>query len=407
MDEPSIPLSLSIGFFLRIFLLAFDPHSHLRPTFVGIWEGIALYRSISNGDGPPINTYLPCACRLLFDFLFTESLNTMIPLIFSLLLAVLISDVVGAHHSHDIRPSRSDKKLAVTTTHTPQIYEVSDSPTRRMNRTRVIPRPNRETKEANQLFSTVPDLVVTAGIRTVDFAVRPDVQPQISPSPAPIEIANRDTLILDPITPPSPPSTPKRRPRRSPVDSESGSHEDELQTPTLLVMPPTLASQPEYGMTSAEAPIDEEDDRDELQTPLALKLRELPALILEQDQPQGGGRPVLLEDIPVLDDPASVHDPDTPRVEDDNLSELSLPTDTAPSIISGKDALEITAAAEQLRKQAWGEEAQKRELEARLNRAVSQKKVKEAFLLRLEIEELEQRARKLHGRAARRHYRGK
>ncbi|KAJ7783076.1 hypothetical protein B0H16DRAFT_477540 [Mycena metata] len=403
MDEPSIPLSLSIGFSLRIFLLAFDPHSYLRPTFVGIWEGIALYRGLSYGNESPMNAYLPCVFRLLFDFFFTESLNTMILLIFSLLLAVSISDVVGAHHGHDIRPSGSDKKLAATTTHNPRIYEVTDSP-RRMNRTRVIPRPNRETKD-DQLTTTGPDPVVAAGIRTVEFAVRPD-EPQISPSPEPIEIPSRLPLILNPTTPPSPPSTPKRRPRGSPVISESGSHENELQTPTLLVMPPTLAFEPEYGMTSREAPIDEENDPDELQTPLALHLQELPALVLEQDQPQGGGRPVSLEDIPFLDDTAFVHDPDTPGVERDNLSELSFQTDTAPSIISGKSALEITAAAEQLRKQAWDEEAQKRELEARLNRAVLQKKVKEAFLLRLEIEELEERARKLHGRAARRHYRG-
>jgi hypothetical protein len=161
-------------------------------------------------------------------------------------------------------------------------------------------------------------------------------------------------------------------------------------------------------MNVGQPPVNAGDaDQDELQTPLVLNLRDLPLLTLEEAQPQDGTQPLLLEDIPLLGDPTSVLEPDRPGVDGDNVSEVSLLSGTELSIISANNAQMISAKAELLRTEAWGEEGQIRRLKEQLDQAVSQKKIKDAFLLRREIEAVEERARKLHGRAARRHFRGK
>ncbi|KAJ7218118.1 hypothetical protein GGX14DRAFT_439904 [Mycena pura] len=81
------------------------------------------------------------------------------------------------------------------------------------------------------------------------------------------------------------------------------------------------------------------------------------------------------------------------------------PTDTEFSILSGDEAREIVAKAELLRKKAWDEEAQKHSLKERLDQAVLQRKFKDAFLLRRQIETLEAGVEKLHRSAARRYFR--
>lgn len=408
--NPTIPLS--IGFALRLFLLAFDPQSQLRPILIGTWEGIALYRGLFTTSIDAYISLASCALRLLFDCFFTENVNTTITLVFSLVLSLLISDVVGSHHGHDIQPSRrSDvERQHVGAPRSTRVYEVSEP--RRINRTRLIPHTNREMN----LFATRVSPVVQTETRTrsnqvVNFVISPDrvsdAEAHNSPSPRPAGDSPFLVDIPNPITPPCTP--PQRISSSSPPEDvspvESGSHEDELQTPLLLVVPQTLALEA-ADVTVGDVPIVDDADQDELQTPLALNLRTLP-LTLEQDQPRDETRSLLLEDIPVPDDSASILEADLPEIDPDNLSELSLQTGTELSIISATNAQIISAKAELLRKQAWAEENQLRTLKEKLDRAVSQNRIKETFLLRRQVESATERARKLHGSAARRHFRAR
>ncbi|KAF8210176.1 hypothetical protein K438DRAFT_1809119 [Mycena galopus ATCC 62051] len=381
MDDLAILISLPIGFTLRIFLLAFDRQSQVRPIVVGAWEGIALYRGISTTP-TDVDAYIACAfcaLRLLFDCVFTENLNTMTTLVFSLLLAGLISDVVGSHHGHDIQtnhiqPIRRPEKR--TPVHIP-VYEIRDVPdyevpeSRRINRTRVIPRTNNET---DVLAPEVP-LAVQTDIRTQEH-----------------EIADLPFLVTIP-NPMTPPRTPSKRISPCSIVEDMPSpdfanREDELQTP----IPDALAL--EAVDLTVEALVDDAD-QDELQTPLDLNLRAFPALTVEQAQPPDETGSLLFED---RDDSASVW-------VADNVSEPSLQSGTELSIISVTNAQMITTKAEFLRNQAWAEQKQLPALEVKLAEAVSQNKIKDVFLLRREIESVKNRVQKMHERAARRHFR--
>ncbi|KAF7361940.1 Smr domain-containing protein [Mycena venus] len=441
-------LPLSIGFALRIFLLAFDPQSQLRPIFIGIWEGIAMYRGLSTTP-TSVDAYVSlslCALRLLFDSVFTENRNTMITLVFSLVLSVLISDVVGSHHGHDIQPSRRSEVTRDTVDEpprSPDFHEVPDF--HRTNRTRVIPRTPHETNG----FATRVDPAVQTGTRTpqhqiVGFVISADRAPKVQPphvslsstpaaenpdlidipnpmtrapdveppraSPSPTPAVDSPVLIAirNPITPPRTP--PKRvsspSPPKANTPSESENDKDELHTSLRLVVAqtPPLQAVDVVG----EPPTFDDADQDELQTPLGLSLRALPPLTLEEAQPRDETRSLLLEDIPVVslaDDSASVLEADLPEVDADDILELSPQSDAQLSIISATNDQIIRAKAELLRKQAWNEEAQLRSMKEELERAVLQNKIKEAFLLRRNIETREEEARKLHGRAARRYFR--
>jgi hypothetical protein len=326
----------------------------------------------------------------------------MITLVFSLVLSALISDVVGSHQGHDVHPDRrlDVESTSVEVPHSVRFYEAPEP--RRMNRMRLIPRTNPETNP----LATGPPPAVQADTRTpehevIDFDARAD---QDVPH-APAQAIGSPVLVNTP-SPMTPPSTPPERISPSPVGDtptpDLGIHEDELQTPALLVIQ-TLPLQVVDGTAREVSPVDEAD-QDELQTPLALNLRALPPLTLEQPQSRDETRSLLLEDIPP-DDSASVLEGNLPE-DADNISELSLQSGTELSIISATDAQIIRSKAELLRKQAWAEDARARSLKAQLEQAISQNRIKDAFLLRREIETVETRARRLHGRAARRHFGG-
>jgi hypothetical protein len=329
----------------------------------------------------------------------------MITLVFSLVLSALISDVVGSHHGHDVHPDRrlDVESTSVEVPHSVRFYEVPEP--RRMNRMRLIPRTNPETNP----LATGPPPAVHTDTRTpehevVHFDARADHVADVSHAPA--QAVGSPVLVNTP-SPMTPPSTPPERVSpSSPVEDtptpDLGIHEDELQTPALLVIQ-TLPLQVVDGTAGEVSPVDEAD-QDELQTPLALNLRALPPLTLEQPQSRDETRSLLLEDIPP-DDSASVLEGNLPE-DADNISELSLQSGTELSIISATDAQIIRSKAELLRKQAWAEDARARSLKAQLEQAISQNRIKDAFLLRREIETVETRARRLHGRAARRHFGG-
>ncbi|KAJ6586868.1 hypothetical protein DFH09DRAFT_236768 [Mycena vulgaris] len=404
------PISLAIGFALRIFLLAFDRHSQLRPAFLGIWEGIALYRGLSTISEPQLTTYLACGLRLMFDFLFTENPLTMVVILFSLVLALLLADALGSHHDHDIQLShRSDVQRSRA--RNTQAYEAPDSLNRRARL--VIPPTNYPTEERH---AATPSPVVQQSFAAHSSENADQISSVIfnvqhhSPSAEPVHMVDAQIPNPNPITPPCTP--PERRSsgyvtRDRDLGSQSESHEDELQTP-LLGNPQTFHENFDTVATGQASVIEDTNqrDEDELQTPLALNLRDLPLITAEPGQLEDEVGTLLLESIPFLDDSASLIE-DGIDVPGDNGSELSLGTGTELSIISASDAQIITAKAELLRRQAWDEQKKKPQLERELNQAVSEGKIKDAFLLRLEIDAVEERAKQIHGRAARRHFRGK
>ncbi|KAJ7703252.1 hypothetical protein B0H17DRAFT_97323 [Mycena rosella] len=452
-----IPLHLFIGFALRTFLLAFDRQSHLRPVFLGVWEGIALYRALDPESVSQPTAYLSCAARLTFDFLFTENVPRMMTILLSLALAFLISDALGSYHDHirarhrsEIQPSRvsgtrviqvyevsdsyrlnrrprlvitpraSGPAVAATISsvvhegntghagHVPssatQVYEVPDSP--RLNRRPrlvIIPRAIRPAEMA----ATLPPVVRDGNADDADRVLTED-----SPSPIPVHTVGAYFPIPNPITPPArmqqptPPqhSSPRHTALFQDLNSDSESHKDELQTP------PSLANQQNFWPTAAVGQEwESHGDEDDLQTPLVLNLRDLPPIPDSLDT-ENEGRPLVLEDIPFLDESASALFQDEVvqlGADDDNVSELSLETGTESSIISDNNAQITISKAERLRQQAWDEQKQKTRFEQELSHAVSQRRIKDAFLLRIEIAAAEERAQKIHSRAARRHYRGK
>ncbi|KAJ7462233.1 hypothetical protein B0H11DRAFT_101330 [Mycena galericulata] len=434
--DPDIPISLSIGFALRIFLWAFDRQTIVRPLFLGIWEGIALYRGLSTSPGTQLNAYLACALRLAFDSLFTETIHTMLTILLSLVVAVLFSDALGSHHGHDIQLNRRSKRTRVNGTRTTEIYEAPDS------HPRFIETPNPHAKKRDEVSALVPSVIYRP--RFVDqphprhaekvdevYATFPSpsqsafkadiVQPMDhprrvilrarshdseSPSPLPVHTAGVPLpATLNPLTPPCTPPEPGPSRFLGALDipsPNSESQKDELQTPTSLVAPQTFSSHlPKPDNHTAQQP----EEEDELQTPLALDLRSLPVdadlHAAEHGRLENDAGQLLSEEVPFLNDSASIG----LDAEIDNMSELSLQTGTELSIISAIDAQLITAKAERLRKEAWEEQKQKSRLERELGEAVSRRKIKDAFLLRREIEAVEARAQKLHRRAARRHFR--
>lgn len=407
--DPTIPVSLSIGFAFRMFLWAFDPNTIVRPLFLGIWEGIALYRALSTSPEPQI-PYLACALHLTFDLFFTENINTMMTILLSLVLAVLFSDALGSHHAHDIQASRraDARRGRVNGTRTTEVYEFSDS--HRLNRARFVDPPHRQEEISTPVarIATKADDSEIALRKNHPPRVIVHVRPHDSPSPRPVPIVGTHLpATLNPFTPPCTPPEPgpSRHPGALviPQSSNSESHNDELQTPASLAVPQNPSTLPHLDIFAVEQ-ADVHAEEDELQTPLALELRNLPLdvdLLAVEDE----GGPLLSEDIPLLDDSTSAGI-DLLDAEDGNVSELSLQTGTDLSIISAIDAQLIVAKADHLRKEAWEEQKQKDRLERELGEAVSRRKIRDAFLLRREIEAVEERAQKLHRRAARRQFHG-
>ncbi|KAJ6499355.1 hypothetical protein C8R45DRAFT_113563 [Mycena sanguinolenta] len=446
--DSTILISLPIGFALRSFLLSFDRQSQLRPIFIGVWEGIALYRGLYT-TSTSFDAYISissCALRLLFDCVFTEDPTGMTILVFSLVLSGLISDVVGSHHGHDIQPSRPPDRrssIPVGAAEPKRFYEAAefrDVP--RVNRARLIPRegdlrsshvvqldiPTSENEIVAHTdhiahSSTSPEPLPAAEspvladhvaaspgpvpVTIVHSSVFPDIAHiSVSPRPTPaavaIPVAASPVLlsITNPITPPCTPVKHRAPPAvvQDMHTPDFGSREDELQTPVMQALALIDLT---VGM-----PLADEVDQDELQTPLDLNLRAFPPLILEQVQAQEETSSLLLQD-PASDDSAPAVEEDLPEIDADNVSESSIQSGTALSIISGNNVQIITTRAELLRSQAWDELKQLPGLKDKLEEARAQKNIKEAFLLKRQIETIEERARKLHERAARRHFRAR
>ncbi|KAJ7084333.1 hypothetical protein B0H15DRAFT_391041 [Mycena belliarum] len=410
--DSALPISLA-GFALRAFLLAFNPQSHLRPVFIGIWEGVALYRILSTVE-PATTAYVPCALRLISDVLFTETALTMSTILLTLLLSFVISDALDSHHSHDVRHSYGRRSRASGARAT-QVYTPLDSP-------RHLPL-NARGSQDNSRADEIPRYASATRVspvlepnnldRAEDVSTVPvGVVQSPPPEPEPVPVHAPSPNIITPPRTPLKSISPNSGPHDQDLHSDYGSQVDELLTPPPPGQAPIDTSHLDELLTPpprGQAPID--TSHDELQTPLALELRELPpfggSFAVEQGQPDEQVRPLLLQEMHSLDDSTSpAEGAHAAGTDSDNVSIISLQTGTQLSIISDDDAQAIAAKAEVLRNQAWEEMKEKRRLEGELAQAISQGRIKDTFLLRMEIDAAEERVRKTHARAARRHFRG-
>ncbi|KAK7057240.1 Smr domain-containing protein [Favolaschia claudopus] len=406
--DPLVPLSLLVGFGLRIFLLAFDRHAHLRPILVGIWDGVALYNGLCTTTTTDniYMTFAACALRLLVDCLFIENRYSMITLLLSLVLSALVSDVVGSHHGHDTQRSRRrDPPVAVEDglEKSPPVYFREVSGPRRTNRLQLSQRDPQPITQASVSAVAQSDINEEMPHFTVSF--------QHPPSSGNIHAADELPSPVAFVSLEEPKSTSVQLvvpENRSPLIAADDAVDqsmafvddaelDELQTPPV----PSSSTAIRITVVEQISPISYAA-QDELQTPLAINLRTLPPLILENHFEEET-RSLLLEDVVVPQDSASVL-----AVDDaDHVSVVSSPSGTELSIISGIDAQMIAARADVLRKQAWAEDAQRRTLESQLDQAIRQHRTKDAFLLRCEIGRAQEQVRNLHRRAARRHFRAR
>ncbi|KAJ7777948.1 hypothetical protein DFH07DRAFT_570193 [Mycena maculata] len=274
--DPAIPISLSIGFALRMFLLAFGHKTIARPLLVGTWEGIALYRGLSASSDSQLTAYLACALRLMFDLFFTENIRTMMMILFSLVLAILFSDALGSHRSHDIQASRltSSRRNRVSGNHTSEVHRVSNS--RRLNQARLVDRPRTHHHAVNvdgQRVIRSPVVQTRNGASVGGIPVRIDHTPEflvadvVSPHDSPPSVHTISTHPLGTLNTRYLPSIP----------SEPGSPcQDEVQSPAPLAMPQTLHSNLDE-MAVPGGNIDQGNgDEHVVQTPLYMQVHRPP-----------------------------------------------------------------------------------------------------------------------------------
>ncbi|KAJ6609862.1 hypothetical protein B0H10DRAFT_2062759 [Mycena sp. CBHHK59/15] len=442
--DPAIPISVSLGgIVLRIFLMAVQRQSRLRPAFLGIWEGFAVYHGLSTTSDPHLDTFIPCALRLMFDFFFTEDVWTMTVILSSLMLAVVISDVVGSHHGRDVsyqlarvRHSRAKGTRAAAVisdvgshhghdvryqsarvrrshaqgTHTIKIYEVPDF--RDLKRahfnagrpvvvesapvlqTEIMAQENERTDVARRVFNVPPDSdtsrIFARGADTLSISIIPD--PVASNSAQEEEKEEGPSMISDP---------------GSPIP------EDEPQTPLAL---PTLLNLP----LDVDGDVVEQASYSRDRSPEKEALQSLTAVrdLHPVDDPPVGQGLIYEHDDPLLVAPPLPHDPASgsyfdqagetvPVADEGSVSEPSSQAETEMSIISDNNAKKIAAKAELLRIQARDADRQKPRLEVELEQAISQHRIKDTFLLRYDIQAAEKRAQRLHERAARRYFRAR
>nr|GAT57651.1 predicted protein [Mycena chlorophos] len=330
---PSVTLlSLAAGFALRIFFLSSFQLG--APTFIGVFEGIALHRCLLVSE-PLVDTLALCALRLAFDLLFSRLHFTT--LLASLAVSFVLSDAATRTRPEHIRwarkrSSRSLRQLRRTIVQSKYWQERFPSP--------------REEKEPAE-----------------DSEPSPPSSPAPSRRPAPARIR-----------------------KTAPAIAAAPSNADDLLTPSSLATSAALPQQRSPLSYVARRDLADDSDNDSLQTPLDIHLVGLP--------------PATNAPIPLVREPSD--DPSVPTAlpEPDVLS----PT-TEFSVLTGVEAKAIFAKAETMRQEARAAEEEKLRLELQLEKAITEKRTRDAFLLRREIESVEDRIQKLHAGAARRYFR--
>ncbi|KAF7315389.1 Smr domain-containing protein [Mycena indigotica] len=343
-------LSLVLGFGLRVFLLSLGiPFG--SAAFIGVFEGVGLYRTLLTE--PLVDSLLLCGLRLGFDLVFT-TLHAL-TLLSTLALSFVLSDTASRTQPEDVRRIRR-RTLRYLRSLGQTVVE-SDYWKKRKS-------------------VTIEDAADDVSDDDEELDQPPVASPRSPRSPR-VSRSSRSTR----------PAIPALQVAAAPSNV---SHGDELLTPSSLAASYTNRSPPIFNLPDDDI-IEEESD--ELQTPLELNIVGLPpannitiSLVREPSDEH-------LETAALREPPPIPPEPDV------------LSPGTEFSELSNVEAKAIFANAENMRKEARDTEEEKRKLDLQLKKAVKEKRTKDAFLLRRDIELLEEKIKKLHAGAARRYYR--
>ncbi|KAJ7072376.1 hypothetical protein C8F01DRAFT_1243426 [Mycena amicta] len=164
------------------------------------------------------------------------------------------------------------------------------------------------------------------------------------------------------------------------------SHRDELLTPSSLAPSPFPRNQSPPVFTLPN----NDEESDELQTPLELNIVGLPSTSVPLALVREPSEEHLEAEVPPENIPPEL-DILSPRTE--------------LSVLSNVEAKAMFARAESMRKDARDAEEEKRQLELQLQKALQEQRTKDVFLLRRDIESVEKKINELHAGAARRYFR--
>jgi len=423
--------SFLTGLALRFFLFDISYRGKLGPVFLGIWEGVVLHH-FRHKFPFSYNPYFSCCLRLLADCYFTASVSRLLATVVWVALAGLVSELYS--HEPDVewdrRPKRTDRRPrrvridAPASLNPPPLTIRLPSPTPRITtplegRTHRPPYPSTmSTAEASKspirliiprppsAIEPVPE--IPSRPLTVSGDELPDGHSSVSIPQAmvpeevsrvgdtlvpliPLDASGADVPLMVAPWPPSPISEVDElaTPRLSPGDPETYSDNDELQTP--IVFARELSSHSHLDVLSDA----EHTSRHEVELPI---------------------RPDTPEPLPVASSsniiqfPAfgivapTVLDLSAPFDEIISIAESLESQAEVESIISAGNARQISAKAEALRKEAWAEKEVKVRLEEAHRQAIREGRESDAFLLRGDIQECEERMKALHKRAERRYF---
>jgi len=438
-------LSVGIGLGLRLLLHVASQHNRLGSPLIGLWEGIVLYH-LSEKLPPSVDPYIAYGLRLLVDFLFTESISRMMIVLLWTALGMLVSEALGPSHWYDTSHERQSKSKRtrtiprVQTFTTPNRSLHSEHPVSHPNNPalplvearpatppsppyRVPSPPNSFLDGRSETYSpprlmhlpTPPETSVPDGFdhdsNNLSLAAERQSIPEF-PYPDPIVVLGSDTALNDTVSR-----------RLAAIDHPTSA----LAPGGPAVLDPDVLeyiSHPVTGHNQSDQPRISTPPPQQL-SPIYPSVHSFPEFAaVTGDVPPPGVSSTLAENPEAIDDradaiasssnlinyPITFPMPATTNIVSQEPVAVSdhdiLSVGEAVSVISTSSRDGLNSRAEILRQQARAEEKERSRLENEFKRASNEGRIRDAFLLRGHIKTAEDRATKLHQRAARRYFLG-
>lgn len=429
-------ISMLSGLFLRALLpgSANPSLQTLSLPFLGLWEAIVLTQLAPKSAS--LDHYLAFGLRLVIDILLTQSSSRQLVVVLWTALGILIIQITGPNprdRSHHRRHKSIRKPLQQPRV---RVYEVPADQSQLL--------PLFPPEDATPIIPVIPQQAApqTPNAFFVEEAESQGNSQNPTPNTTHLQTPPIPT-VFDPQEDPSLTETPSRH-RLSTVAEEPSGEEDNNPIPV-----PVLGGyEPAYAtsvVTSVALPIPNpltlqhpwhspaKSDPDDLLTPNTVNqtldrrsddelgtpqtqlspLTAIPHLRQEfgvqqalsspapdpQTEPLPVPNPTSLANYPILLPPSSKQNPIPP-------AEVVTSPSEALSDISVVGRPQLKSRADELRRQAKEEEQKRFSLEEQLKLALAESRPKDALFIKGQIEAAEALARKLHERAARRHYHG-
>ncbi|KIK67129.1 hypothetical protein GYMLUDRAFT_238464 [Collybiopsis luxurians FD-317 M1] len=410
--------TMIFGLGLR-FVLGGHAQGRTYPAILGVWEGACL-RYLNNQALPSstADAYLSYGVRLCIDFFITDSFAQILAIALWSFLGALALEVIetgnpatnGHFEKRDengtsftkIQSASISSFLTPSTSASPVVGDLS---------------PRSPIDNLVDAAATASSPPVAPSLLSIVEAGRPVTPPVLNlPSE---DSETRSSVIHGSYALPLPALVDHQSPRVAyssipaqsssapfPVMDREVSIQDELQTP----------------MNNNDMPISEDNNEDELQTPLALPIANIPFEDLDGPPELDIGPSMLLgppdiDPVPIplssVSSPLPVPMPapvqsttlESPVSSLHTLSNASSSAASpAGSVLSVTSPTRMYARGDELRKQAWKEERAKMRVETDLRKARTEGRTKDVFLLLGEMKAAQMRIDRLHMRAKRRYY---